>query len=152
MADYPLLFGYRDLVAGNGFVAAVAVDGRACVVAEDGGAWVYGVNPGGVCAGGHDHGRAIAAFRAAYRSVLFDIAGDSATFTELEAGVEDFFHETNLPTEEAWERAVAAVRAGEVDLGWLDHRPADSARQVQVVEIETPKPDVNRLDNEAIAT
>ena len=63
MPQYPLLFGYRDLVMGNGFMAGVTTEGRALLVDEDGGAWMYGVNPGGVAAGGHDHGAAAAAFR-----------------------------------------------------------------------------------------
>lgn len=151
MAEYPLLFGYRDLVAGDGFLAGVAVDGRALLVDDDEGAWVYGVNPGGVSASGHDHGSATAAFRAAYRSVLFDIATDCASFADFKSEVESFFWETSLPTEQAWTQAVAAVKAGKVDLEWMIKKPAESGCCVEVVEIDAPRAAVNELDKEAIA-
>ncbi|HEX4956482.1 MAG TPA: hypothetical protein VF017_24100 [Thermoanaerobaculia bacterium] len=152
MASYPLLFGYHDLVAGNGFVAAVAVDGRALLVDEEGGAWVYGVNPGGVAAGGADHGAATAAFRTTYRSVLHDIAFDAHSFAEFQQRVHDFCLETNQPTLEDWEAALAAVRRGEVTADWLVRRPADAPCRVEVVEVASPQPSENKLDEgEALA-
>jgi hypothetical protein len=45
MTRYPLLLGFRDLIAGNGFVASVALNGRALLVDEGDGFWMYGVNP-----------------------------------------------------------------------------------------------------------
>lgn len=42
MTRYPLLFGFRDLIAGNGFVAGVAINGRALLVDEDDGFWIFG--------------------------------------------------------------------------------------------------------------
>lgn len=124
---YPILFGYRDLVAGNGYYAGVKTDGRALLVDEDDGSWVYGVNPGGLAASGHDHSSATTAFRAAYRSVLFDIAAEAQDFDDFKRRTEAFFRETNEPTEQAWHDAVACVRAGTVnDLDWLERRSADS--------------------------
>lgn len=145
MASYPLLFGYRDLVVGNGYYAGVRADGRALLVDEDGGAWVYGVNPGGVAAGGHDQGAATAAFRAAYRSVLYDIASEAVDFADFKQQAEAFFNETNEPTAEEWEQAVIEVRSGKTNLDWLVQRPANSVRGVEVVEVEA-KPDFNALD------
>lgn len=104
---YPLLFGFRDLIAGNGFFAGVTVAGRALLADEGDGFWMYGVNPGGVAAGGATAAEAQAEFRRMYTSVLFDIAAEAASFEELKAEVEQFFHATNEPTAAEWETAVA---------------------------------------------
>lgn len=145
MAQYPLLFGYRDLVAGEGFLAGVALDGRALLVDEEDGAWVYGVSPGGLAAVGHDHSEATVRFREAYRLVLDDIAASAKSFDEFKAEVESFFAEVSKPTEEAWRRAVEQVRRNEVGLEWLKRQPADSKRGVEVVLVEKITPDANRL-------
>lgn len=152
MNHYPLLFGYRDLVAGKGFVAGVEMDGRALLVDEDEGSWFCGVNPGGLAAGGTDHGSAALAFRHSYRSVLFDLAAEAATFEDFRQAVEAFFAETNEPTREEWEEAVLAVRDEQVDLTWLIKRPADLPRSAKVTNVgEQPVSSFNRLDEEALA-
>ena len=40
MTHYPLLFGRRELLEGNGFIARVSVSGRALLADEDGEFWV----------------------------------------------------------------------------------------------------------------
>jgi hypothetical protein len=51
MTRYPLLLGFHDLVAGNGYIAGIALsNGRALLVDEGDGFWMYGVNPGGMAA------------------------------------------------------------------------------------------------------
>jgi hypothetical protein len=45
MTHYPLLFGRREKVEGNGFIARVAVAGRVLLTDEDGEFWVEGINP-----------------------------------------------------------------------------------------------------------
>jgi hypothetical protein len=50
MPHYPLLFGRRELVEGNGFIARVIVSGRPLLTEEDGESWVEGINPGGFSA------------------------------------------------------------------------------------------------------
>ena len=51
MSHYPLTFRLRDIVQGNGFVATVAVQGRALLHDEGSeGVWIEGVNPGGFAA------------------------------------------------------------------------------------------------------
>ena len=82
MTRYPLLLGFRDLIAGNGFVASVALNGRALLVDEDDGFWMYGVNPGGLAAGGSTAAEALAEFRKDYRLVLFDIATEAEGFED----------------------------------------------------------------------
>src|SRR5262245_11297759 len=104
MTRYPLLFGFRDLVAGNGYVAGVGItNGRALLVDEGDGFWMYGVNPGGVAAGGKSLGEAQAEFRTAYKSVLFDLAAEARSFEAFKAEVERFVQETNNPTLAEWD-------------------------------------------------
>lgn len=106
MTRYPILFGFRDLIAGNGFVAGVGVNGRVLLVDEDDGYWMYGVNPGGLSAGGATAPEAQAEFRVIYRSVLFDIAAEATDFESFKSEVERFFSETNEPTKAEWDEAV----------------------------------------------
>lgn len=109
MTRYPILFGFRDLIAGNGFVAGVTVNGRALLVDEGDGYWMYGVNPGGVAAGGATATEAQSEFRVAYRSVLFDIAAEAMDFATFRTEVERFFNETNEPTKAEWDEAELAA-------------------------------------------
>lgn len=151
MTQYPLLFGFRDLVAGNGFVAGVDLHGRALLVDEGDGFWMYGVDPGGVAAGGSTPGEAQAEFRAAYRSVLFDIAAEAETFSDFERQVKQFVADRNEPTFSEWEAAVNEVRHGRVDADWLPKRKAESRVGVEVVLLEHPLPSLNMLDEAELA-
>lgn len=114
MKRYPLLFGYRDLVEGRGFVAGVETSGRALLVEEDDGAvCLYGVSPGGLAGVGDSRREAMADFRDGYRTVLYDLAAEARDFEEFRREVE------RLVTEESdveeWTEAVEDVRAGRVD-------------------------------------
>lgn len=151
MTHYPLLFGFRDLIAGNGFVAGVNLRGRALLVNEGDGFWMYGVNPGGVAAGGSTAGEAQSEFRSAYRSVLFDIAAEAETIEEFARQVEQFVDETNTPNLAEWKAAVAEVRQGHVDADWLPKRKAESKIGVEVVHLEHPAPSANVLDEAELA-
>lgn len=73
MTHYPLLFGFRDTVQGNGYVARVAVDGRALMLVEPPPekVWIEGVTPGGFAASGHSQAAALESFRQSYLAVLF---------------------------------------------------------------------------------
>jgi hypothetical protein len=152
MTKYPVLFGFRDLVAGNGFVAGVAVHGRALLVDEGDGFWMYGVNPGGLAAGGKGHGEAQAEFRQGYRSVLFDIAAQATDFDSFRRLVLSFFDETNEPTRQEWGEALAGVRNGTVVADWLPTRKTESAGLgMEVVLLDDPKPSLNGLDQAELA-
>ncbi|MPZ20883.1 MAG: hypothetical protein GEV06_23710 [Luteitalea sp.] len=131
---YPLLFSYRDLVFGNGYVAeVVATNGRALVEEEDGAIWFEGVNPGGMAASGRSPDEAHAAFRERFRHVLADLASEAETFDAFRREVARFFDETNEPAERDWLAAVEAVRAGEVRAEGLPQKPAASPRSVRVL-------------------
>lgn len=67
MSDYPIIFGLRDHIEGDGFLAFVKVAGRALLhEEEDGDAWVEGVNPGGFVATGNSLVEALEEFRRSY--------------------------------------------------------------------------------------
>jgi hypothetical protein len=151
VTHYPLLCGFHDLIAGNGFFAGVSMSGRALLVDEGDGFWMYGVNPGGVAAGGATAGEAQSAFRQAYTSVLFDIAAEAGSFEELKAQVERFFSETNQPTAAEWAAAVMEVRQGHVDADWLPKRKAESRIGVTVTLLENAIPSINALDEAELA-
>ena len=134
MQPCPLLFTYRDTVFGNGFVAEViATNGRALFVEDDGEFWFYGVNPGGMAASGQSPDEAHAAFRSRFRHVLADFAAAAATINEFRGAVEQFFSETNEPTEQDWTAAVEAVRAGQVSAEGVPQKPAASPRSISVL-------------------
>lgn len=110
---YPLLFGYRDLVQGQGFVAGVETSGRALLVEEgDGAVCLYGVEPGGLAGVGGSRDAAVTDFREHYRTILYDIAADAQDFEEFRAEVERFVSE--ISDEREWEEAVEDVRAGKI--------------------------------------
>lgn len=151
MTHYPLLFGFGDLIAGNGFVAGVDLRGRALLVDEGDGFWMYGVNPGGVAAGGATPAEAQSEFRAAYKSVLFDIAAEAETFQDFERQVKEFVSDRNEPTFREWEAAVTEVRHGRVDADWLPKRKAESKIGVDVSLLDHPAPSANVLDEAELA-
>jgi hypothetical protein len=151
MTHYPLFFGFRDLIAGDGYVASVAVNGRALLAQEDDGFWMYGVNPGGLAAGGTTAAEAQSEFRNDYRLVLFDIATEAQSFEDFEREVLEFFNATNKPTAEEWEAAVTEVRSGRVDADWLPKRRAETRLNVAVTKLVHPVPSVNAPDEAEIA-
>jgi hypothetical protein len=136
---YPLLFGRRELVEGDGFIAGVAVSGRALLTQEDEEYWAEGINPGGFSAKGESPGEALAAFSEEFRIVLFDIASSTSDFGAFKVEVERFFNDTNEVALREWESAVAEVRQGKITVDWLTMRPADSPLNVEVVLIDHPK-------------
>jgi hypothetical protein len=152
MTRYPLLLGFRDLIAGKGFVAGVTLSGRALLVDEGDGFWMYGVNPGGLAAGGKTSGEAQAEFRQGYRSVLFDIAAQAGDFADFRQQAIAFFQETNTPTEREWSEAVADVRKGNVVADWLPTKKVESAPLgMEVVPLKAFDPGLNALDQSQLA-
>jgi hypothetical protein len=151
MTQYPLLFDRRELIEGNGFIAGVAVSGRALLAEEQGEFWVEGVNPGGFAANGGSPGEALAAFGTELRTILFDLAADATSFEAFRAEVERFFSETSAPALAEWEEAVREVRQGHITADWLTHRPADSPLRVEVARIERPSAANNQVGEAALA-
>lgn len=150
MTHYPLLFGFRDLVAGRGFLAGVAVYGRALLVHDDElGYWMHGVNPGGLSAGGVDAGAAQQAFRETYKTVLFDISASSGSFGEFKSEVERFFHETSDRLLSQWSTAVERVREDNVHVDGLRRVKSDRAKlsiEIVPLSVDRLEPAVNVPD------
>ena len=132
-AAFPLLLNFREVLLGNGFVVEVdAVNGRALCVKESDGFWIYGVNPGGMSAFGHDARTARKEFRAAFSDIMRDIASECDSFGDFEQAVRLFFADTNPGYEHPWADAVAAVRAGAVSVDGLEKSSADASLEVRV--------------------
>lgn len=154
MDYYPILFGVRDPIIGNGFVAGVAVNGRALMRRESEGFWVDGVFPGGVCAGGSTRDEALLKFRASYRSVLIDLATEAESFDAFHAAVERFFWEQTPGEADKWLEAAAelrkdAKRAG----GWLPVKTAYPEPEVKIVRLDQQdlEPEENAAESVELA-
>jgi len=111
----PLIFVFRDVVSGRGFLAGVTIAGR-CLLEEENGKWViYGVRPGAIAECGKTPHEVLLGFRRAYTEVLFDIAEESATYEKFKEEIERFYYEPDRQEEVAWEKALTAVRSGQVE-------------------------------------
>jgi hypothetical protein len=118
---------------------------------DEGGYSMYGVNPGGMSAGGADVGEAQRAFREAHKTILFDIAAEAKDFDTFKGEAERFFHETNATMLAEWSDAVSRVRAGEVEADWLPRADSDKARlSIEVVALpaERLQPSFNAPDEQ----
>jgi hypothetical protein len=112
---YPLLFTFRDVISGNGFLAGITLSGRALMLKEDDNKWwMYGVRPGAIAETGETIQEALLRFRNKYREVLFDIAGERNTFEAFRQEVERFFYEPDTEEEQRWESAATAIRFDDV--------------------------------------
>jgi hypothetical protein len=152
MTQFPLLFGLRELVEGNGFIARVAVSGRALLGEEGDEIWVEGINPGGFAAKGQNPGEALGEFSSAFKAILFDIASDATSFGSFQEEVQRFFNETNLTAAKEWEEAVQRVRAGQLDApDWLNRRSAETRLGIEVTEVSRPAATNNEMAEAALA-
>ncbi len=108
----PLLFSFRQVVFGDGFVAGVSMSGRALLEegGPDGEFWISGVAPVGFAGGGADRGIAFTEFRNAWVTVLFDIAAESSSFDEFRTACAEFLNATTPGTTAGWDAALAEVR------------------------------------------
>lgn len=144
---YPILFGFKDLIAGQGFFAAVLAQGRALLAHEGDGFWMSGVNPGSVAGGGIERADAFHAFKERYLAVLYDIAAEATTFEAFKQEVGEFFHSVNEETSVEWQTALKEVRAGRLnsDLQKVDADQKLPSIQVFLVEAT---PQANAFDDE----
>lgn len=124
MVNYPILFEYKDLIAGKGFLAGVAIAGRALLREDEEGFWMHGVKPGGICADGDSQKEAAAEFRTLYRTVLYDIAAEAPDFECLQDEVRKFYEDEDRVLAKAWNEAVSEVRRGGLASDWLNKWPS----------------------------
>jgi hypothetical protein len=151
MKTYPIIFGpIGGLVAGNGFIARVAIRGR-CLFEETGEDFVsaLGVNPGAVASDGTTMGEAHSALLERIRAIVFEIAEETENFEQFSIEVRRFVEETNEPNLRAWEKAVEQVRAGEVDLEGVRREDAEERCCVRVELIVESDPQLEPSMNEA---
>ena len=118
----PLYFQFRIPVYGRGFVADVRIRGRITCVQEYGATCIYGVNPGGLAAGGEDMNAAYLDFRAGLAGTLFDLASDAATFHQFETAATDFISATDKEGEQEWQNARNGIRRGSTPANDIDLR------------------------------
>lgn len=130
----PIIFSYRDVLFGNGFVVEVhAVNGRALCVAEGDGVWMYGVHPGAMAARGEDVESAHAAFRQMFSDVLKDLASETSSFEDFRLAVTAFFDDGNDGYAPEWEQAVRELRAGRAEpFEGMKRAAADAPRSIAV--------------------
>lgn len=148
--SYPIVFSFRDLIAGNGFVVGVEIDGRALLVEESSSdVWLYGVQPGGVAGGDATREVALMEFKRNYLSVLFDMAAEADSFESFEKDMRQFFFDENSPNAQEWAQALARVRAESVSLDDMESVNADERPpriEVHLLDTQKLKPSVNEFD------
>jgi hypothetical protein len=143
MAAFPLIYGFRELVAGNGFVAGVEVNGRLLLRFEEGEWWAHGVEPGGLSAEGSSELEAYRSFRATLREVLVDSAVLTDGFESFKTDVEGLCAQRNDGWEAEWQEAREAVRSGRLA---AEGQLAELPRETKEVRCGMS---VVRLDNAA---
>lgn len=147
MSKHSIVFGLRHVVQGEGFVAGVAVDGRALVHEAEDSVWVESVNPGGFSATGSSITEAITEFRRAHAAILFDIAAEATRFASFREQVERLFEQCSPRVVHEWERAAEEVREGRVPARWLPRRPAaECPVRIRVQEIRRPSSRNNEVE------
>jgi len=135
---YPLVFSFRDLIAGNGYVAVVSMDGRVVLSEEDQDVWMFGVQPGGIAGGDRQREAAFTEFKKSYLSVLFDIAAEATSFDEFQQKTMAFFGEVNEPNAVDWDQALNEVRANNLSLTGL--KPVKAGGKLPHLTIEQLAP------------
>ena len=127
MREFPLLFCFKNVVMGDGFIAGVLMQGRALLVHEEEELWMaYGVNPGGMAAEGATKDEVMTEFKITHELILNDIARECRTFKTFQAKVKQFFDQVS--DEGAWAEAVEEVRrTGEAE-NWDFSLDADKAK------------------------
>lgn len=134
--SYPLVFDFRDLIAGRGFIAAIRTCGRGVLSDEPEGWTLYGINPGGMAGCAESREGALADFRRTYTQVLDDIVRDARDFEAFKAGVEAFVAETNRDAGGEWETLRERVRSGDLSLEMERRATADFVPHVEVRLVE----------------
>ena len=149
MTNLPLLFTFKDRVEGRGFLADVEAQGRVLCVCEDGEVWMNGVQPGGIAATGKNKNKAYAAFKNAYKTVLFDIALEVEDFDTFKSEAEAFFYQVCDPTAEEWWEAVRRVKKTKYAKEGLRKKSAKGTEvTIAVQNVEHFTPENNVVDAE----
>ena len=131
---YPLVFGFRTSVLGEGWVAGVEVCGAAVVTKETDGEYIaHGLKPGGVAGVGSTVTEAYLAYKEEVETVLYDMAED-VPFDAFREGVLEFFDSADAWGEGKFAEGRLMVAAGKVD-STLPVEPQPEL-EASVVELE----------------
>jgi len=143
---WPLFFKHHGTILGKGFLADIEIHGRLLARPEADGVWIDGVSPGAIALGAATLNDTHVELRATLARVFVDFAEQTSGFEEFKARVEQFFNESDEESEQEWNSAVDAVRAGRVP--GPDGVPKQDANTAGYVKV-TPKPveDVTPKDN-----
>jgi len=112
MNRYPLIFKFKELISGPGFLSNVNINGRVVIAKEDDVWWVFGVNPGGIAKDGPKPNEAYTNFCKFLRGVLEDFATQSKNFSDFKEKVKVFVLEKDEKEEALWLEARQAIRNG----------------------------------------
>ncbi len=134
MNRLPLLFSFKEMVFGDGFLAEVVAKGRMLAEKEKGGVWIYGVQPGGLSAGGKDENQAYIEFKSTFIEILSHMAKKS-TYEEFKEEARKFFHEVCDPTLEDWKASVIEIRKKNTNPTNFKSESAESPRSIRVKRI-----------------
>ena len=149
----PLLFNFRQVVTGVGFIADVQVSGRALLGTELGEAeetWITAVAPVGWAGGGTSRTAAFDDFRRGWVQVVFDIAAESTSFGDFKSKCSEFLSSAHEGFTIEWNGALEQVRAGKYEDDELPSVPADQQPVgFQIAELEpgNATPDSNRIED-----
>lgn len=111
ITHHPLMFTFRDVISGHGFLAGITLSGRGLMLKEeDGKWWMYGVRPGAIAECGDSPQDTFLRFKNAYKEVLFDIAAERNDFAGFKEEVERFYYQPDREEERRWEDALNTIR------------------------------------------
>ncbi len=147
----PLVFSFREMVVGAGFIAGVRMQGRALLETEqaDDGTdevWLTGIAPIGVAGGGADRSVAFMEFRRAWCEVLYDVAMESRSFSEFKSGCTKFLNSQSDELTSLWKAAVMLVRREGYTDPSLRKESADQAVTFEAVELKNVGASENQVE------
>ena len=147
----PLLFSFRQVVVGSGFVAGVRMNGRAILETDSIDAkdecWITGISPVGIAGGGGDRGVAFSEFRKAWTEVVFDLASQASDFKSFKAACIEFLKSSQTDLTKLWTDAVEGVRKTHYADASLKSEKAEQKVIIEVVDLSKLNKDGNEVEN-----
>lgn len=147
----PLLFSFKQVVVGNGFLAGVQMDGHALLEMDPvvGGheCWITGIAPVGIAGGGADRGVAFVEFRKAWTEVVFDLATAAKSFVDFRATCNAFLSSQQESMTTLWQNAVTEVRRSRYSDPALPTGSADKRVTFKTVDLTHLRADGNEVEN-----
>lgn len=151
----PIILTQRVPVMGENYLASIEMRLRILVEREivDGceEVWIYGVNPGGISAGGKTIEDAHNAFTKLLCSTIFDMADEAGSFNALKREVTEFVTSTNAPYEERWLKAVELYRNGKATEPEMPKEPAESAPSIRMTRVRKMTASLNPSQQRSLA-